>query len=135
MSLSINDVQQFEPNTYFSNSTTVVDTCFANFESISISNPSNSAWHGKILVKYNGKNINNKLTCPKCSGKPFGENLQHTIVVDGNGDGKEMAKTRCLRHHTCIIKLLGNNQFLLQCTFLLIYLNKYQIIIYITNLN
>ena len=125
LSLSINEVQQFQPNTYFSSGTTVIDTCFSNFESISISNPSNSAWHGKILVNYNGKNINNKLTCPKCTGKPFDKNVKKTIVVDGNHNGVDMAPTKCLRKHVCIIKLLGNNPFFLYYTFLLFYLDIY----------
>ena len=73
----------------------VTDSCFSHMQAISLSNPSNNAWTGKISIKYDGKPTS--LTCQGCTGKP----LSGYIVVDGDSNGKHQARTQCLNGNAC----------------------------------
>ena len=93
--LTVNVGSKVVASGHFEKGIVVTDSCFSHLQGISLSNPSNDAWTGKISIKYAGKPTS--LRCQGCTGKP----LSGFIVVDGDSNGRNQALTQCLNGNTC----------------------------------
>lgn len=84
-------------NDFYKKSVVVADFCLRGLQSITVANPSDNAWSGRIEVTDGGHPT--LITCDGCSGLTSLSNGE--IVVDGNLDATKLATTHCLDGKTC----------------------------------
>ena len=85
----------------FATESTVFDSCMSELRDISVQNPKNDAWVGKIIITKDGQAASTK--CQKCGGE---KNFER-ISVDGNFDSRSQAY--CLNGKTCEITWIFPN--------------------------
>lgn len=76
----------------------VLDACFSELVNVGVANPTNNAWAGTIEIKKNGAEV-----VTQCIGCQGAYTTGSKVVIDGNGDGEELALVRCLndKGYTC----------------------------------
>ena len=87
-------------NDHYGHGEVVIDACFNSFNSLktmTLSNPSNDAWTGKIVITEGRRPT--LIECNGCSGAAYWSNIN----VDGNSDSSGHSSTNCFNGDTCSI--------------------------------
>lgn len=98
LKVTMND--EIAANGQYGHGEVVIDTCFNSFNSLktlTLSNPSNDAWTGKIVITEGGRPT--LIECNGCIGAAYWSNIN----FDGNSDSSGHSSTHCFNGDTCSI--------------------------------
>ena len=84
-------------NGFFAEGVILLDKCFRDLQTMTLSNPSRDDWTGSIIIKAAGKST--MISCKGCTGDSYFER----ITVDGTDDDSGHADTQCPIGNNCSI--------------------------------
>ena len=84
-------------NGFFAEGVLLLDKCFRDLQTMTLSNPSRDDWTGSIIIKAAGKST--MISCKGCRGDSYFER----ITVDGTDDDTGHADTQCPIGNNCSI--------------------------------